>query len=51
MTGPSASRSIVDAARRLVDHGVDAVNVWKVAADVGLAPTAIYWHVGSRGAC
>lgn len=50
MTEPSASRGrIVDAARRLVEaDGVDAVSMRKVAAEVGLAPTAIYWHVGGR---
>jgi AcrR family transcriptional regulator len=50
MTEPSASRTrIVHAARRLVEaDGVEAVSMRKVAAEVGLAPTAIYWHVGSR---
>ena len=28
--------------------GVEAISMRKVAAEVGLAPTAIYWHVGSR---
>jgi len=48
--GQGASRQrIVDAARRLVEaDGVDAVSMRKVAAEVGLAPTGIYWHVGSR---
>lgn len=27
---------------------MDALSMRKVAAEVGLAPTAIYWHVGSR---
>jgi TetR/AcrR family tetracycline transcriptional repressor len=50
MTDRTASRPrIVDAARRIVEaDGVDAVSMRKVAAEVGLAPTAIYWHVGSR---
>lgn len=50
MTDEGASRQrILDAARRLVEtDGVDAVSMRKVAAEVGLAPTAIYWHVGSR---
>ena len=50
MTEPSASRErILAAARAFVTaDGVDAVSMRKVAAEVGLAPTAIYWHVGSR---
>ena len=38
----AAARAFVTA------DGVDAVSMRKVAAEVGLAPTAIYWHVGSR---
>ena len=50
MPDPPASRTlIVESARRLVEtDGVEALSMRKVAADVGLAPTAIYWHVGSR---
>jgi AcrR family transcriptional regulator len=50
MAENGASRArLVDAARRMVEaDGVDAVSMRKVAAEVGLAPTAIYWHVGSR---
>ena len=37
------------AARALIEaDGLDTVSMRKVAAEVGLAPTAIYWHVGSR---
>jgi TetR/AcrR family tetracycline transcriptional repressor len=40
---------IVAAARALIEAGgVDALSMRKLAADVGVAPTAIYWHVGSR---
>ena len=40
---------IVAAARGLVEvGGVDALSMRKLAAEVGVAPTAIYWHVGSR---
>jgi AcrR family transcriptional regulator len=40
---------IVAAARAIVEAGgLDALSMRKVAADVGVAPTAIYWHVGSR---
>jgi AcrR family transcriptional regulator len=28
--------------------GVDALSMRKLAAELGLAPTAIYWHVGDR---
>ncbi len=50
MAEEGASRAkIVAAARALVEgDGIDAVSMRKVAAEVGLAPTAIYWHVGSR---
>lgn len=50
MPDPPASRTlIVESARRLVEtDGVEALSMRKVAAEVGLAPTAIYWHVGSR---
>lgn len=45
----SARDRIVAAARALIESGgVDALSMRKLAADVGVAPTAIYWHVGSR---
>jgi len=44
-------RRLVDAARSLVEAGgPDALSMRKVAAEVGVAPTAIYWHVGGREA-
>src|SRR5581483_12083742 len=44
-------RRLVDAARALVEAGgPDALSMRKVAAEVGVAPTAIYWHVGGRDA-
>jgi TetR/AcrR family tetracycline transcriptional repressor len=50
MTESPASRErIIAAARALITaDGVDGLSMRKVAAEVGLAPTAIYWHVGSR---
>jgi len=40
---------LVAAGRALVEAGgPDALSMRKVAAEVGVAPTAIYWHVGSR---
>lgn len=50
MTDPPASRSrIIEAARGIVEaEGVASLSMRKVAADVGLAPTAIYWHIGGR---
>jgi len=40
---------IVETARRLVEGGgVDALSMRKLAAELGVAPTAIYWHVGGR---
>lgn len=46
---PASRERIIAAARELVlADGVDALSMRKVAAEVGLAPTAIYWHIGSR---
>jgi TetR/AcrR family tetracycline transcriptional repressor len=40
---------IVDAARAIVEAGgLEALSMRKLAAEVGAAPTSIYWHVGSR---
>jgi AcrR family transcriptional regulator len=40
---------VVDAARRMVESGgIEALSMRKLAADLGVAPTAIYWHVGGR---
>ena len=40
---------IIESARSIIDAGgLDGLSMRKVAADVGVAPTAIYWHVGSR---
>ena len=40
---------IVAAARGLIQAGgVEALSMRKLGAEVGVAPTAIYWHVGSR---
>ena len=46
---PASREEIVAAARRmLVADGIGALSMRKLAADLGLAPTAIYWHVGDR---
>ena len=46
---PADQERIVAAARALIDAGgVEALSMRKLAAEVGVAPTAIYWHVGSR---
>lgn len=40
---------IVGAARRVIETGgVDALSMRKLAAELEVAHTAIYWHVGSR---
>jgi TetR/AcrR family transcriptional regulator, tetracycline repressor protein len=40
---------IVTAARGLIEHGgADALSMRKLAAELGVAHTAIYWHVGGR---
>jgi AcrR family transcriptional regulator len=46
----SAERArIVGAARGIVERGgVDALSMRKLAAELGVAHTAIYWHVGGR---
>jgi AcrR family transcriptional regulator len=46
---PADQERIVAAARELIEAGgVEALSMRKLAAEVGVAPTAIYWHVGSR---
>lgn len=46
---PATREEIVAAARAMVvADGVDALSMRKLAAELGLAPTAIYWHVGDR---
>ena len=48
-TEPVRQAQIISAARALVeDGGVEALSMRKLAAEVGVAPTAIYWHIGSR---
>lgn len=40
---------IVDAALAVVEtDGVDRLSMRKLAAELGIAPTSIYWHVGGR---
>jgi TetR/AcrR family tetracycline transcriptional repressor len=40
---------IIDVARQMVEtSGVDSLSMRKLAAELGVAPTAIYWHVGGR---
>ncbi|MDB5849841.1 MAG: hypothetical protein JWP29_3593 [Rhodoferax sp.] len=42
---------ILDAALALIDaHGPQAFNIRELAAQLGVAPAAIYWHVPSRNA-
>jgi TetR/AcrR family tetracycline transcriptional repressor len=42
---------LVDAARALIEAGgIEGLSMRKVAAEVGVAPTAIYWHIGGREA-
>jgi TetR/AcrR family tetracycline transcriptional repressor len=46
---PVTKERLVAAARALIEGGgVDALSMRKLAAEVGAAPTSIYWHVGSR---
>lgn len=40
---------IIDVARRMIEAGgVDALSMRKLAVELGVAPTAIYWHIGGR---
>ena len=44
-------RTVLDAATRLVEEqGVAGLSMRKLAAEVGVAVTSIYWHVGNREA-
>jgi AcrR family transcriptional regulator len=47
MTNEDTRTRILDAAIELLESGAP-LTMRKLAADVGLAPTAIYWHVGNR---
>ena len=48
---PLSREAVVDGALRLVeDEGVPALTMRRVAAELGVAVTAIYWHVGNRDA-
>jgi len=42
---------VVDVATRLVEeHGPDALTMRRLSQELGVAVTAIYWHVGNRDA-
>lgn len=42
-------RRLVDAGRAIVESdGVEALSMRRLAGKVGVAPTAIYWHIGGR---
>lgn len=46
--GMSAGR-IVEVTRGLIEAvGIEGLSMRKLAAELGVAPTAIYWHVGGR---
>ena len=48
---PLTRELVVDAALRLVEEqGVAALSMRRLAAELGVAVTAIYWHVGNRQA-
>jgi len=49
--GTVTRRAVLDAATRLVEQqGVAALSMRKLAAELGVAVTSIYWHVGNREA-
>jgi AcrR family transcriptional regulator len=40
---------VIETARRMIEEGgVEALSMRKLAAELGVAPTGIYWHVGGR---
>jgi TetR/AcrR family tetracycline transcriptional repressor len=42
-------REIVGEARRMIERGgLTSLSMRKLAGELGVAPTAIYWHVGGR---
>ncbi|CAB4864268.1 unannotated protein [freshwater metagenome] len=46
---PITQEAIIDAAFRLIDErGGDAFSMRAVAADLGVFPATLYWHVGDR---
>ena len=48
---PVGREVVVETALRLVEeHGVDALTMRRLAAELGTAVTSIYWHVGNRDA-
>jgi AcrR family transcriptional regulator len=48
---PVTRDAVVEAALRLVEeHDVPALSMRRLAAELGTAVTAIYWHVGNRDA-
>jgi AcrR family transcriptional regulator len=44
----SPERIIIVARRMVEEGGVESLSMRKLAAELGVAPTAIYWHVGGR---
>ncbi len=47
--GEASRTRIIEAARSMIERdGVEELSMRKLAAEVGLAPTAIYWHLGGR---
>jgi len=48
---PVTREAVIDAALRIVEQeGVRQLSMRKLAAELGVAVTAIYWHVGNREA-
>ncbi len=48
---PVSGDAVVETAMRLVEeHGADALTMRRLSDELGVAVTAIYWHVGNRDA-
>ncbi len=46
---PVSRDRVLDAAMDIVERdGVEGLTMRRLASDLGVAPTAIYWHVGNR---
>ena len=48
---PVTAADVLDVAGQIVErHGVDALTMRRLADELGVAVTSIYWHVGNRDA-
>lgn len=49
--GPSSTAAVVSAARQIIERGgIESLTMRRLADDLGVAVTSVYWHVGGREA-